>query len=450
MPRRKKPVVKTFLLDTNVLMKYPNSLFGFDNNIVVVSSTSIEELDNMKNAKAEKGYQARQALEKIDYVRKLGKENGEKLTEGVQVNDNGGIVRLENDHMETDKLPQGWSLEKADNRLIAVAMNIGAILVTEDRGLSIKADEVGVEVENYKNAEVKITGDYTGRTELTLPEDIINEVMKNGSAPAGKYGKDLIENEYITAHKLEEPDKTVLLRYREGKFKKLVDVKKFGKITPKNAGQQFALDALLCGEIPLVILKGEAGTAKTFLSVVAAMYGYANDKWDQIIATRNNVEFDKGIGFLPGDEKEKVSPLLRGITDNLRIYFKAQGTAENDIQQSIDDYLETGRFSIESMGFMRGRSMANTFLILDEAQNASPKQVMGIVTRAGLGTTIVVAGDPDQIDDVTLDKRNNGLVFCAETMKGSVNCAQITFKDSECVRSDLAKDAAERMRDIAG
>lgn len=120
---------------------------------------------------------------------------------------------------------------------------------------------------------------------------------------------------------MEDPSKSVLLRYRAGSFKKLTDVKQYGKVIPRNVGQQFAMDALLSPDIPLVILIGEAGTAKTFLSVVAGMYGYSHDKWDQIIATRNNVEFDKGIGFLPGDEQEKVSPLLRGITDNLRTYF---------------------------------------------------------------------------------------------------------------------------------
>lgn len=197
------------------------------------------------------------------------------------------------------------------------------------------------------------------------------------------------------------------------------------------------------------MLIGEAGTAKTFCSVVAAMYGYNQDKWDQIIATRNNVEFDKGIGYLPGDEQEKVSPLLRGITDNLRTYLKIQGTDEQDLNATVNDYIETGRISVESMGFMRGRSITNSFLILDEAQNATQKQVMGIVTRAGLHTKIVICGDPNQIDDVTLDKKNNGLAFAAEVMKGSVNCAIINFTDDECVRSPLAKDAAARMSHMA-
>lgn len=315
--------------------------------------------------------------------------------------------------------------------------------------MSIKADELNVPVENYKNAEVEITGEYTGRRELLLPRDLIDTVMKAGNADAGEYKEGLTENEYIIAHPMDNPEQSILMRYREGAFKRLINASKFGKVKPQNAGQRFAFDALLSDDIPLVVLIGEAGTAKTFCSVVAAMYGYNQDKWDQIIATRNNVEFDKGIGYLPGDEQEKVSPLLRGITDNLRTYLKIQGTDEQDLNATVNDYIETGRISVESMGFMRGRSITNSFLILDEAQNATQKQVMGIVTRAGLHTKIVICGDPNQIDDVTLDKKNNGLAFAAEVMKGSVNCAIINFTDDECVRSPLAKDAAARMSHMA-
>lgn len=445
MSKRKK----TFVLDTNVLMKYPNSIYGFDDNIVVVTATTIEELDNLKTAKGETGYQARQALEKIDKLRLIAKEKNQRLSTGIKINENKGVFRIENDNVSEKGLPEGWSLAKGDNRIISVCRALNAILITEDRAMSIKADELDVPVENYKNAEVEITDEYTGRTELSLPQELINKVMQEGTADAGEYSKNLVENEYIIAHPFENPKSSAMMRYREGTFKKLINVSKLGKVKPQNAGQKFAFDALLSDDIPLVILIGEAGTAKTFCSVVAGMYGYNHDKWDQIIATRNNVEFDKGIGFLPGDEQEKVSPLLRGITDNLRTYLKIQGTDEQDLATTVNDYIETGRISVESMGFMRGRSITNSFLILDEAQNATQKQVMGIVTRAGLHTKIVVCGDPDQIDDITLDKKNNGLAFAAKVMRGSVNCAVITFTDEECVRSPLAKDAASRMADMA-
>lgn len=445
MPKKKK----NFVLDTNVLMKYPDSIYGFDDNTVIVTATTIEELDTLKTAKGETGYQARQALEKIDKLRILAKEEKERLSDGVKINNKRGIFRIENDHVSEDSLPEGWSLTKGDNRIISVCKALKAILVTEDRAMSIKADELNVPVENYKNAEVEITGEYTGRKELLLPRDLINTVMKEGNADAGEYKEGLTENEYIIAHPMDNPEQSILMRYREGSFKRLVNASKFGKVKPQNAGQRFAFDALLSDDIPLVVLIGEAGTAKTFCSIVAAMYGYNQDKWDQIIATRNNVEFDKGIGYLPGDEQEKVSPLLRGITDNLRTYLKIQGTDEQDLNATVNDYIETGRISVESMGFMRGRSITNSFLILDEAQNATQKQVMGIVTRAGLHTKIVICGDPNQIDDVTLDKKNNGLAFTAEVMKGSVNCAIINFTDDECVRSPLAKDAAARMSHMA-
>lgn len=445
MSKRKK----TFVLDTNVLMKYPNSIYGFDDNIVVVTATTIEELDGLKNAKGETGYQARQALEKIDALRLTAKMQKERLTTGVKINDKRGLFRIENDNIKEEALPEGWSITKADNRIISVCHALKAILITEDRAMSIKADEMDVPVENYKNAEVKITGEYTGRRDMMLPQDIIDDVMKDGIAEAGEYADGLMENEYIIAHPFESPNASVLMRYREGHFKKLVNASKYGKVKPLNVGQQFAFDALLSDDIPLVILIGEAGTAKTFCSVVAAMYGYSHNKWDQIIATRNNVEFDKGIGFLPGDEQEKVSPLLRGITDNLRTYLKIQGTDEQDLATTVNDYIETGRISVESMGFMRGRSITNSFLILDEAQNATQKQVMGIVTRAGEHTKIVVCGDPDQIDDLSLDKRTCGISYLESIMRSSIHSATIVFPESECVRSALAKDAAARMSKMA-
>ena len=169
-----------------------------------------------------------------------------------------------------------------------------------------------------------------------------------------------------------------------------------------------------------------------------------HEQYDAILATRNNAEFDKEIGALPGSEMEKVSPLLRGITDNLRTYLRIQGTDKESLEQSVEDYLATD-IHIESMGFMRGRSVTDTFMILDECQNATPLQVMGIVTRAGERSKIVICGDPDQIDRTVLTRATNGLTFAAHAMKGSPYCAQVWFKDSECERSVLAKDAADRM-----
>ena len=296
-------------------------------------------------------------------------------------------------------LPQGWDIALADNRIISAAKKLGAILVTEDECMSFKAQDLDVRVQSYKNAEIAIDDRYTGRGELYLPQSAINELMQNAELAADQK-EELAENEYLTIHNADDPDKTVLARYRNGKL-------------------------------------------KTFLSITAGM-DMLHEQYDAILATRNNAEFDKEIGALPGSEMEKVSPLLRGITDNLRTYLRIQGTDKESLEQSVEDYLMTD-IHIESMGFMRGRSVTDTFMILDECQNATPLQVMGIVTRAGERSKIVICGDPNQIDRTILTKATNGLTFAAHAMKGSPYCAQVWFTDSECERSVLAKDAAARM-----
>lgn len=440
---------KSYLLDTNVLMKYPGSIYGFDDNHIIVTATTIEELDNNKNAPGERGFQAREALRRIDELRIRAKEQGKSLSDGVLLPNN-GIFKIERNHVTEESLPQGWSLQKADNRIISCAKNMNAILVSEDRGICIKADEIGVPVENYRNAEVVTSDEYTGYREIYMKAELVNTIAKQGCIQITELDLDqaLVENEYLIIRDASNPQKhTVLGRYSQGYIKQLIKLPQDCKVKPRNALQEFAIDALLSDDISLVILKGAAGTAKTFLSITAGMQGLL-EKWDQIICTRNNVEMDKDIGALPGDEMDKIAPLVRGILDNLRNYLTIQGTAHEDLEESIDDYLESQRIKFEALSFMRGRSIMNSFLILDECQNSTPHQIKSIITRAGEGCKVIICGDPGQIDDIKLDQRNNGLTCASEVMKGSICTAQITFREEDIVRSELAKEAATRMAHI--
>ena len=195
-----KKNIKTYLLDTNVLMKYPGSIYGFDDNNVVVTATTIEELDNNKNCPGERGFQAREALRRIDELRILAKAQKTKLSDGVIINDKKGTFKIESNHITEEALPQGWNLQKADNRIISCAKNIGAILVSEDRGVCIKADEIGVPVENYRNAEVIADNDYKGYREIYLKSEYANTIAQQGCIPIKSIDglvKDLIENEYL-------------------------------------------------------------------------------------------------------------------------------------------------------------------------------------------------------------------------------------------------------------
>lgn len=440
---------KTFLLDTNVLMKYPNALYGFDDNNVIVTATTVEELDNLKTAQGEKGYAARNALRHIDDIRTLAKGQNTTLSSGVAINNGKGLFRIENNHINEEALPQGWDIHKADNRIIACAKNIGAILVTEDRGMAIKADELEIQCESYRNAQIEVEDVYTGYGDFYLASSRFNQFCRDGILDITKEDHEnnsFEENQYFTLYNCDDPQRTALARYTGDKLYALISLPIDCRITPKSRYQRFMLDALLNPEIPLVIINSPAGTAKTFLTVTAAMQGYSMDYWSQIICTRNNVEMDShGIGALPGDELAKIGPLMRGVCDNMRNYLLAQGSDEEDVEQQIDDYIDTGIIKFEAMSFMRGRSITNSLIFLDEAQNATPHQIHSIITRAGEGTKVVCCGDPGQIDDIKLDKKNNGLIFAQESMRGSSLCCQLTLDESASTRSILAADATKRM-----
>ena len=205
-------------------------------------------------------------------------------------------------------------------------------------------------------------------------------------------------------------------------------------------------------EAPLVIVKGMAGTAKTFYSLAVGLEKILNNptgEYRRILICRPNAQFDSDIGFLPGDEQEKISPLMRPIMDNLEQLIDSDEEAryqdEQELQGKIEEIFARGIIQAEAMNFIRGRSFVNTYLIIDEAQNMTPNQVKGIITRAGKGTKIVLLGDPNQIDRPFLDERTNGLSYASEYMKGSPLCYQITMSTEECERSELAMDAIQRL-----
>lgn len=203
---------------------------------------------------------------------------------------------------------------------------------------------------------------------------------------------------------------------------------------------------------PLVIVKGLAGTSKTFYSLAVGLEKVLNQQsgeYRRILICRPNAQFDSEIGFLPGDEQEKISPLLRPVIDNLEQLIdsdeKERYANEAELRGKIDEIFDRGIIQAEAMNFIRGRSIAKTYLMIDEAQNMTPEQVKGIITRAGKDTKIILLGDPNQIDRPFLDERTNGLSYASEHMKGSPLCWQLTFSASECERSELAMDAIQRL-----
>ncbi|MGN1024403.1 MAG: PhoH family protein, partial [Lachnospiraceae bacterium] len=436
---------KTFVLDTNILMNYPEAVTRFEDNAVVIPGTVLEELDGCKLRAGESGMQARRAVVALDAIRKKAVKSHGDICTGIRINQAGGTLRIELDCLDQGILPQGWSLEKGDNRILCVAKKLGAILVSEDGLMLFKAYTMGIPAQRYKNAQVYVEDGYTGRGEIVLPEEVLNEVMRNGEARADmRTAGRCIENEYLIAKSRENPNHQILCRFSQKAYHRLLSLPEKCRVRPKNVGQQFAVDALL-SDIPCVCLEGGAGTAKTFLSTVCAMQGLVLGKWEQFIATRNNVEMDRDIGALPGDEMEKVGPLMRGLMDNLRTYLKIQGTAPSDINETLEDYLDTRMISVEALSYMRGRSLSDVICLLDEAQNATAGQCMAVITRAGEHSKIVLTGDPDQIDDLHLTKATSGINVTKAAMLGSPSFAYLRFdSEKECTRSPLARDAAAR------
>jgi len=464
MPKKTgKP--KIFVLDTNILISSAgDAIFGFDDNEVVITTTTLEELDNNKtNKKGDVGYGARSAIKLINSVlERSGSSNSAVIGKGR--------LRIEPNGQDQNLLPAGMSLDKPDNRIISSTkfldleeikkgyLGKSVILVTNDIALRVKARSAGVTVQGYRNSELETDEVYTGRDEITVRDEVLNRLFKEKEIKHTKkaFGKDFVENEYLLIHG--ESGATALAYYRKGMVRKIDEKSLEVKgIIPKNVGQRFAMHALLDPEIPLVILSGVAGSGKTLLSVAAGLDGAFNDKdysrpsFNSLLYTRNNVSFEKNeLGALPGDEESKMGPLVRPLTDNLESILKAQGYAPHEIRSYIEEYMYQGIVKIESMAFMRGRSISNTFIIIDECQNATPKQIRGICTRASFNSRVVLLGDPTQIDDTYLSTKNNGLVFASQKMKGSPLCAQISFLDipggpNECIRSEIARECAERL-----
>lgn len=455
-------MVKAYILDTNILLDSPRAIFGFDDNTVIITGTTLQELDSKKTAPGELGFNARETCRIIEKLRLKG-----DLTAGVPM-DNAGVFKVILNAGQWH-MPSGYSEDKPDNQIINTVLDIKknqghmfnqVILVTNDTSMRINASVCAAAcgfsdfVESYRNDHVSSAEMYTGKRELHVSKEAIDYIYKNKMLPPEAIFRgdipEPVENEFFI---LQSDQSSALAVYRNHELK-LINTKTLHPchVQPKNASQTFALWALMqpVEEIPFVILKGPAGTAKTFLSLAAGIdqaYDVGSHKaYDSVLISRNNVMADADFGYLPGELEDKMNPLLAPFFDNLESLLRGKsGEDRENISIQIEDMMESGVIEICALAYMRGRSITNKFLIVDETQNATRSQIRDIITRAGAGCKIVICGDPEQIDAHNLDKLNNGLVFASEKMKGSPVCAQISFTEEESVRSELAKEAIKRL-----
>jgi PhoH-like ATPase len=451
-----KIVKKKFLLDTNILMRSPNSIYVFDDNDVLICDTTLEELDDLKNKPGETGFAAREVIRVLNKLR----ENGNNLYNGVVLPDGGSLTIVRDCTPEEAKkkkgtIPDEWSLNKPDNKIISTALKNNAILVTNDISMSLKAETAGVKTENFKNETVSDESlNYTGRTTVFALPEVINQLYADGKIELEDlyYDDDvqipeLSVNEFLIVSDITNTSHTALAYFNghniiriDSKGKNPMDVK------ARNVGQKFAIEALMkpASEVPLVILKGSAGTAKTFLSLACGLEQTMNNRdYKKVLILRPNIKFDDDIGFLKGDEMDKIMPLIRPCLDNLEALVSHKDDTIEETNDKVKELFDRGYVTAEALAYLRGRSISNTFILIDEAQNTTPNQMLGIITRAGIGTKIVIVGDPYQIDNPKVDKKNNGLVYAAEKMRNSNLCMQLTFENEECTRSPLAMEASK-------
>ncbi len=444
--------MKNYVLDTNVLLHDPSALRQFEDNRVLIPIEVIEEIDNFKKQHTELGQNARSVSRALDALREQG-----NLSDGVAL-DGGGRLRIllhevngrghrdGADHAGAGGNHGNGSMN-VDSRIVAQALAVKdqqpetpTILVTKDINLRIKADALGLQAQNYQSDHINLRNLYTGTVEQEVSHEELDAFHANKELPLS-HAEAFSPNEFVTLIDASNPKKTALARACPAE-EKLVAIHDTHRgvwgIKARNREQQFALDALLNENIKLVTLMGMAGTGKTLLAMAAALKLTVHDKeYRRVMVARPTVSLGREMGYLPGTLEEKLSPWMQPIHDALEMLSDLNMGGER-VRSS--DLLNSGTITIEALSYIRGRSIANQFMIIDEAQNLTPLEVKTILTRVGHGTKIVFTGDPYQIDNPYIDAASNGFTYAVTRFRDQPIAAHVELKKGE--RSELAELAA--------
>ncbi|NTV09330.1 MAG: PhoH family protein [Zoogloea sp.] len=455
---------KLFVLDTNVLMHDPTSLFRFEEHDVYVPIMTLEELDANKKGMSEVARNARQASRTLDEIVNASPDG---IDEGIELLGPSHELASGRLFLQTEAinitLPPALPTAKGDNQILAVVMHLAekfpkrpVILVSKDINMRIKARALGLAAQDYFNDKVLEDTDllYTGIMEL--PADFWDAQAKGLESwkqegrtyyrLKGPQASDLLVNEFVY-----QDGPTPLqawVQQKEGATVTLETLIDYGHqknnvwgITARNREQNFALNLLMNPEIDFITLLGQAGTGKTLLTLASGLTQVLETKrYSEIIMTRVTVPVGEDIGFLPGTEEEKMAPWMGALEDNLDVLNGTTGEGGEWGRAATRDLIRS-RIKIKSLNFMRGRTFINKFLIIDEAQNLTPKQMKTLITRAGPGTKVVCLGNIAQIDTPYLTEGSSGLTYVVDRFKGWAHSGHITLQRGE--RSRLADHAAE-------
>ena len=439
--------IKTFVLDTNVLLHNPNALFMFEENEVIIPFDVIEELDKFKAATDDLGRNARTVIRHLDGLRQQG-----NLSDGVALEQTGGHVRVILE--EDQKLCPGLTIDTPDNRIICCAFQLHqegkrVVFISKDINARIKSDALGIVTEDFEAQKVDFEHLYTGWREIALAGSAIDELFAKKQLkfqPA--VGGPLLANEFALLKDEANEGHTAIARMNAQGL--LIPVRPrrcptFG-ILPRNLQQTMALDLLLDDSVKLVSLIGSAGTGKTLLALAAGMTKVLNEQvYHKLLCARPIMPLGRDIGYLPGGKDEKLTAWMQPIFDNVAYLLSNRLTGDADhkphaslssVEQRIEQLIDSGQVVLEPLTYIRGRSIPNQFMIVDEAQNLTPHEVKTIASRVGDGTKLVLTGDATQIDNPYLDSSSNGLSYLVERLKGKPIVGHITLAKSE--RSELA------------
>ena len=459
---------KLFVLDTNVLLHDPMCLFRFEEHDVFLPMIVLEELDNHKKGMTEVARNARQTSRSLDA---LAASNEMDMAQGLSLSSTGhkevgGKLFFQTQPLDftlPHSLPQG----KADNQILGVVEalrklhpNREVVLVSKDINMRVKSRALGLAAEDYQNDKTLEDGDLLYSGWLCLPADfwIKNgktvESWQSGSHTfyriSGPIVPSLHINQFVYFESPGEPSLYARVTEIRGKTAVLKTLKDFNNIknaiwgvTARNREQNFALNVLLNPEIDFVTLTGTAGKGKTLLALASGLTQVLDERrYTEIIVTRATVSVGEDIGFLPGTEEEKMGPWMGALDDNLEVLAKTD-TGSGEWGRAATNELIRSRIKIKSMNFMRGRTFLNKFVIIDEAQNLTPKQMKTLITRAGPGTKIICMGNLAQIDTPYLTEGSSGLTYAVDKFKGWPHGGHITLARGE--RSRLADFASEAL-----
>ena len=470
MPRpaaAKKPAMtKIFVLDTNVLMHDPSCLFRFEEHDIFLPIMTLEELDNHKKGMSEIARNARQASRTLD---EMLAHDGVDIDEGIDLKGPSSKLASGRLFLQTEaisaELPQGLPTSKVDNQILSVVIHLQkkfpkrpVILVSKDINMRIKSRALNLLAEDYFNDKVLEDTDILYSGTRALPEnfwDKHSKGMESWKKDSKTYYKvtgalcpQFLINEFVW---LESDGFAAIVKETAGKtavLETLIDYthpkNAVWGITARNREQNFALNLLMNPDIDFVTLLGQAGTGKTLLTLAAGLTQTLESKqFAEIIMTRVTVPVGEDIGFLPGSEEEKMAPWMGALEDNLEVLTHTDDSSPygGDWGKAATHDIIRSKIKVKSLNFMRGRTFLKKYLIIDEAQNLTPKQMKTLITRAGPGTKVICLGNIAQIDMPYLTEGSSGLTYVVDRFKGWMHSGHITLQRGE--RSRLADHAAD-------